>query len=389
MKPSRAREGVARTLKRDEIEQVLEARLRINGEEGLNKLRDEIKGLAPALNMQAESAQLDAIIGSLLGTRDAPLSSSVAVARQKGEPFDPRRVEKFELLHDTLRGQAPPLPRLFTGEKAAAINFAFFEAYFSNFIEGTEFDISEAKDIVFEGVIPSARPADAHDIVGTFTIVSDESEMTKIPKDYDKFITLLERRHGLIMEGRPEKAPGKFKETRNRAGATTFVDPGEVRGTLRQGFAIYKRLALPLHRAIFMMFLVSEVHPFTDGNGRAARIMMNAELAAASEVKIIVPTIYRSNYLSSLKALSLSDNPTPLIRTLDFAQKYASSIDWNDFNAALHVLGKTNAFIRPEDGDDQGIRLRLAVPADYVGDENDGGDGTGGGTSRGPKDPFR
>ena len=35
-----------------------------------------------------------------------------------------------------------------------------------------------------------------------------------------------------------------------------------------------------------MMFLVSEVHPFADGNGRAARIMMNAELVAAGEVVI-------------------------------------------------------------------------------------------------------
>ena len=33
----------------------------------------------------------------------------------------------------------------------------------------------------------------------------------------------------------------------------------------------------PIARAIYMMFLVSEVHPFDDGNGRMARIMMNAE----------------------------------------------------------------------------------------------------------------
>ena len=31
------------------------------------------------------------------------------------------------------------------------------------------------------------------------------------------------------------------------------------------------------------MFLVSEAHPFADGNGRTARIMMNAELIAAGQ----------------------------------------------------------------------------------------------------------
>ena len=34
---------------------------------------------------------------------------------------------------------------------------AFYEAYFSNFIEGTEFDVIEAADIVFNNVIPRDR----------------------------------------------------------------------------------------------------------------------------------------------------------------------------------------------------------------------------------------
>jgi len=58
------------------------------------------------------------------------------------------------------------------------------------------------------------------------------------------------------------------------------VAPELVEGTLAKGFEIYRSLTAPLHRAIFMMFLISEVHPFADGNGRAARIMMNAELIA-------------------------------------------------------------------------------------------------------------
>ena len=52
-----------------------------------------------------------------------------------------------------------------------------------------------------------------------------------------------------------------------------------------------------------MMFLVTEVHPFADGNGRVARIMMNAELAAAQQTRVLIPIVYRSNYLSSLRAL--------------------------------------------------------------------------------------
>lgn len=108
-----------------------------------------------------------------------------------------------------------------------------------------------------------------------------------------------------------------------------------------------------------MMFLISEIHPFTDGNGRAARIMMNAELMAAGEEKIIIPTIYRSNYLSSLKALTHNELTEPLIRTLDFAQKYTRSLDWDDFEEARRQLAGTNAFMDPNEADENGVRLKL------------------------------
>ena len=79
------------------------------------------------------------------------------------------------------------------------------------------------------------------------------------------------------MAGRPEALPGEFKAEENRAGLTVFVAPDLVPGTLAEGFALYRSLESPFERAVYMMFLVSEVHPFADGNGRIARVMMNAE----------------------------------------------------------------------------------------------------------------
>ena len=161
------------------------------------------------------------------------------------------------------------------------------------------------------------------------------------------------------MELRPDKHPGAYKIKNNQAGSSLFVAPELVEGTLEKGFEIYQSLDVPLYRAIFMMFLISEIHPFTDGNGRAARIMMNAELVAADEEKIIIPTVYRSNYLSSLKALTHNGLTDPLIRTLDFAQKYTRSLDWHDFEDARRQLHETNAFMDPNEADDNGVRLKL------------------------------
>ena len=89
MRPSRARDGlVARTLSRREIEERLDTLIRRSGEEAASRLRKEIEAVGKALNREEEAADLDALIGSLRGTRDSELSAPAAIARQRGRPYD-------------------------------------------------------------------------------------------------------------------------------------------------------------------------------------------------------------------------------------------------------------------------------------------------------------
>ena len=363
MRPSRARDGIARTLDQEEIETRLETYLRQRGEKGLNRIRDQAYVISKKIDMTKEFKQLDELIGSLLGTRDVEMISETAKARKQGLPFDPDRIERFTGLFHTLREIAPlyrPATKLSQAEKT---NLSFFEAYFSNFIEGTEFEVEEAANIIFGNAIPAERPEDAHDILGTFRIVSNYNDMSRLPKNFDHFLKLLKHRHAIFMEQRPDKNPGQFKTKTNVAGSTSFVDPDLVIGTLKKGYEIYKGLDDPFCRAVYMMFLVSEVHPFTDGNGRAARMMMNAELVSHNEQKIIIPTVYLNNYITALKAITHNNFFDPLIRTLNFAQKYTQAIDWSDFEHAQKILAETNAFMDPTIADSEGIRLRLPVGA--------------------------
>ena len=333
--------------------------IRRSGEDAARRLRDEVRALAPALDLKDEALALDAIIGTLLGTREAELSAPTALARRKGRPYDPDRLALFQTLHAALRNH-PPIARIapVRGAEAAA-TLAFFEAYFSNFIEGTEFAVEEAADICFRGVIPNERPEDAHDVLGTWRIVSDAEEMRRTPQDRAALVRLLRARHAAIMERRPDKRPGEFKLAENRAGSTVFVAPDLVDGTLDQGFDLSRSLETPFQRAVFAMFLVAEIHPFADGNGRTARIMMNAELVTAGEERIVVPTVYRSHYLSALKALSQNGRAEPLIRMLDFAQKWTAAIDWRTVEETRRELDACNAFLDPAVADEEGKRLRM------------------------------
>ncbi|HLK18444.1 MAG TPA: Fic family protein [Bryobacteraceae bacterium] len=355
MRSSRARQSVARTLSKREMEERLDGMLRQSGESALKQLRDDARKIARELKLEEEQQKLDTLIGTLLGRRTE--------WRAAGLPYDPERLDLFQRLFAELAGTAP-VTRLARATDGPAL--PFFEAYFSNFIEGTVFAVDEAEDIVFKGRIPAGRPEDAHDVLGTWKLVSDEREMSRVPRSIEELNKLLQRRHARIMEGRPEKGPGRFKADRNRAGSTLFVAPELTAGTLAQGFDIYRALASPLHRAIFMMFLVSEVHPFADGNGRTARVMMNADLVAAGESRIIVPTVYRNNYLMALKALSQNKITGALLRTMDFAQRYTSAIDFSDVNRARVMLDETHAFDDPNEADAAGVRLTL--PGIGVGD---------------------
>lgn len=355
MRPSRARGGrVGRTLKQEEIEERLDTLIRRQGEDAVNRLRDEARMIAPQLGLESEFDVLDQLIGALLGTRAAVIKSPVGKARIAGSPFDPERVRLFEALFAALRDTVPSDRPAREHTSAARTTLSFFEAYFSNFIEGTEFTVEEAEKIVFEGIIPQERPDDAHDVLGTYRIVSDLAEMQTLATDFEDFLALLRRRHAMFMEARPDKHPGAFKTQPNRAGTTVFVPPDLVNGTLEKGFSFLNGLNAPFHRAVFMMFLVSEVHPFADGNGRAARIMMNAELVAEGQERMVVPTAYRIDYLGALRALSRSGNTTPLIRMLDYAQRYTHAIDWRELAVARRMLAETGAF---REGDESRLRL--------------------------------
>jgi Fic family protein len=360
MRESRSRSGkVPRTLSKAELEERLDDLLRQGGDAAVNRLRDEARAVSRELGTPEEYRRLDELVGTFLGTREANLETDAGKAWKRGCPFDPDRLELFKLLFEALRARAPLTRTAGNTTDSARTNLAFFEAYFSNYIEGTEFPIEEAMDIVFNGVIPRDRPVDAHDILETYRIVSNAVEMARRPKNFDEFIALLKRRHGTLMGMRPDKQPGQFKSRGNQAGDTVFVAPDLVLGTLEKGFEIYRGVEQPLHRAIYMMFLVSEVHPFVDGNGRGARIMMSAELCAEGEQKIIIPTVYRNDYLRALKAISQTRRASPLIQVLEFAQLYTAAIPWETLEQARADLQSTNAFMDANEADDKGIRLVL------------------------------
>ncbi len=349
-----------RRLSRDEVEAWIDELCAAGGAHRLNSIRDLAGAIAKDLDAEPALATLKALIAAALQTGDASAATNERLAaRAAGHGFDPPRIELFEKLAARLRDRAPGVVLELPADSARRMTLPFYEAYFSNFIEGTEFTLVEAERIVYHGEIPKERPADAHDIVGTYSIVADPERRAKVPRDADDFIKLMLDRHAEVMAGRPDKRPGEFKHLKNRAGSTEFVAPELVDGTLRRGFEAGAGLIDPFQRALYMMFVIAEVHPFLDGNGRVARIAMNAELSAGRQVRIIIPTVLRLNYISALKAATLHGQFDAYIAVAEFTQRYTARVDFSTLQSAEQVLTATHALRDPYEAESAGVRLEL------------------------------
>ena len=351
----RARGNSSKCLPRTSIEEFLERMLQVNGESGLNAFRDKARVVSKELKMEEEFEILNQIIGAILSTKPSKiLTSASAQARAQGEPYDSERVRLFGVLFEALHNTPLPLIDEPNVENAAFRNFAFFESYFSNYIEGTEFEIEEARTIIETGQALPARNADSHDVLGTFQLVASRREMRRTPSSSEELIELLQDRHRILMAARPERNPGMFKMQNNHAGDTHFVDCTLVRGTLRKGYEFYQAIEHPFAKALFMMFMISEVHPFNDGNGRISRIMMNSELVAADQSKIIIPTVFREDYLNALRRLTRKGDPSVVIRALSRVRQFSANITGDNFEVTRKYLESCNAF---KDGDGYILRF--------------------------------
>lgn len=319
----------------------------------------QIRNIVDDVNANANRAaakRLVEIIEAAQELRTLTTTSLALRAAQGKEPNDNMRLALFRQLAASLQNLAPVTRNLTDVDRAAYV--PFYEAYFSNYIEGSTLNVDEARRVVFEQA-DVGKPQDAHDMRATWEIVADTEEMSRRFTTADEFMDTLRDRHRIMMAARPDKHPGDWKIEANRAGATVFVDPEKVPGTLRAGWEEGQVVVDPFQRALYMMFLVSEVHPFADGNGRSTRVAMNAELVTAGMDRIIVPTVIRNEYLSGLSRLTAGNGPETLHRVLEHAQKWVAHGEFGDLDTAEKYLRVTNALVDAGIASVQGIHLRV------------------------------
>jgi hypothetical protein len=340
----------SKTFSDREFENWFDRQQRLVGSGWLPQLEAKVQQLANELDWQRELDCFEQLIAALRGKPSShQLVGELASSRARGKPYDPDRIALFAELHTRLASeQFPDLPASPVEEHQ---NRAFWEAYFSNFIEGTKFSVEEAQELV-KGTanainLEMKRPEDAHDVKETYRLIVDPNISETVANKPDDYMNLIIRRHARMMATRHDVEPGVFKTKNNEVGSRTFVKPELVRETLARGWLASRELKSAASRAFYMLFVVAEVHPFKDGNGRISRLGMNAVLENAQQMRLIIPTSLRNDYMSVLEAMTLNGNANPYVAFAHKLMDFNSRMPFRSFEESYEHFKKTGALDEP------------------------------------------
>ncbi|MCY3934860.1 MAG: Fic family protein [Chloroflexi bacterium] len=200
--------------------------------------------------------------------------------------------------------------------------FKIKDIYHSNAIEGNALDIGETQLVVEMGMTITGKSlrdqAEAKNLSAALDYMHD------LAGEREKPITIHDIRqiHALILKGIEDEHAGKFRDTEVRISGSEYVPPeafrvpGEMSALgeyLQQISSLTSPSSgLPILCATAAHAWLAQIHPFIDGNGRTARILMNLILIRYGYPICIVSKEERKRYYDALKE-SQASNLTPLI----------------------------------------------------------------------------
>jgi Fic family protein len=118
---------------------------------------------------------------------------------------------------------------------------------------------------------------------------------------------IIKKLHHLFYRGIDYDAAGEYRQVEVYITGTEHVPPPpEEVPTLMYEFvgelSQQKSIVHPVLLAAYAHRRLAEIHPFVDGNGRTARLLMNLALVSAGYRVVSIPPIYRHSYYTALQS---------------------------------------------------------------------------------------
>lgn len=242
-------------------------------------------------------------------------------------------IQKVDALKKELDALRPIKPEC---EEIIKSKFRLEFTFNSNSIEGNTLSFGETMMLILEGVEPENKPEqDKREILGHDEIIQD---IEKLDNKRSVFSQQRIREYHLVMlGGEPFRIPAKDQEGNSTTRIVTpgqykkqpnhvekadssifyFEMPGEPTNAAMTELMDWTNKELsqitlhPVEFASLFHYRFVRIHPFDDGNGRMARILMNIILEINNYPPVIVYKDYKGEYI---RVLELADqgNMLPL-----------------------------------------------------------------------------
>ena len=117
--------------------------------------------------------------------------------------------------------------------------------------------------------------------------------------------------HGLVTKGIEDIDSGKYRDTQVQIVGANFIPipPYLVKEKMEELISWHKESEQhPIEKSSILHGEFVKIHPFKDGNGRTARLLLNFELMRNSYPPIIINKEERENYYRTLDTGSVTGN---------------------------------------------------------------------------------
>src|SRR3990167_7804076 len=174
-----------------------------------------------------------------------------------------------------------PLPPL--AVKKLREQFEIEMTYNSNAIEGNRLTLKETFLVVSEGMTVKNKPLKDHlEARDHYEALEFIAELVEHGKKHTWSERLVRTLHGLVVKDTDKEEAGRYRTTDVRITGsahrppTAMTVPQKMREFITQTDSLKKMH--PVEQAALFHHKFVHIHPFTDGNGRTGRLLMNVLL---------------------------------------------------------------------------------------------------------------
>lgn len=210
--------------------------------------------------------------------------------------------------------------------------------YNSNAIEGNTLTLKETK-VALEGITIGGKTIREH-----FEVINPKEAIFFVEDLVKKNEPLSEWQiksiHQLILKNIDDKNAGKYRKNNVIISGADHVptDFTQVPSSMESFIESYKNIFIKMHpveRAARVHVDFVKIHPFIDGNGRTARLLMNLELMKSGFPPVILPVEKRLNYYEYLDFAHTKNDYQPFLQL-------TAEIVKDSFKPYFHALGVAN-----------------------------------------------